>query len=119
MKLEDIRISTVIHSLAAVTLLGTIALFTYEASKPAVALAHRGDRGVKQSALAVQASVPELLHRLPALPERFQRKVLYCGVKNYYGVKKRWWWPGKNSTNPVQAGKVYSGNSTRNAADDE
>lgn len=113
MKLENISITTLVHSLACLTLLGTIALFGYEVTKPAVTLAAPISQALKDSPLAGPADAPAQLHRLPTLPERFQRKVLF------YGFKRKPWQPGKFFTPAPAKGKVYAASASRNAGDDE
>lgn len=112
MKLEQVSISTIVHSLASITLLGTIALFGYEVTKPAVTLAAPVTNALKNSPLAAPAESQVQLHRLPTLPERFQRKVLF------YGYRRQTWTPGKFFTPRQVNGKVYSASSTRSGADD-
>ena len=113
MKIEDISITTLVHSFACVTLLGTIALFGYEVTKPAVTLAAPVVAGLKHSPLTGPADAPAQLHRLPTLSERFQRKVLF------YGYKRKTWKPGKFFTPSPANGKVYSASNPRTSADDE
>jgi hypothetical protein len=113
LKIEDISITTLVHSFACLTLLGTIALFGYEFSKPAVTLAAPIAQALKDSPLAGPADTPEQLFRLPALPERFQRKILS------YGYKRKTWKPSKYFTPANSHGKVYSVSMVRPSAADE
>jgi hypothetical protein len=107
-KLEQIDITTVAQSLAGVLLVGAIALFGYDASKPGIVLASPSQVTVKASPMNPELSVKEQLHRLPPLPERYQRKVLVYG-----------WRSGKNFPKSAPSGKVYMVASSRTQADDE
>jgi hypothetical protein len=113
LKIENISITTLVHSLACLTLLGTIALFGYEVTKPAVTLAAPITQALKSSPLSAPADAEARLHRLPTLSERFQRKILY------YGARRKAWAPGKYFTPRPANGKVYSASAARSSADDE
>ncbi len=95
MRLTELRFGHIIHIGAGLVLLGTLALFGYEAAKPPIVVELQREAGPKYSALAPVAARPTQLHRLPTLPERYQRKVLVYG------------WRRKNSILPVQPGKTY------------
>lgn len=98
-KLEDIHMSTLVHSLGGIVLAGTIALFGYEVTKPGVVQARPRVAVAKRSALAVEKPAAVQIHRLPALSGYYKRKVLA------YAVRYRK--PGKNFTIPAAKGKPY------------
>ncbi len=112
MRLEDIKISSVVHSLAGVILLGTVALFGYEVRKPNVVRANLAPMAAKSSPLDAPTDKPEQLNRLPRLSERFQRKVIY------YGIRRKWSPAGNKFSLKQSAGKVYTASSARIHADD-
>lgn len=80
-KIEELRPLYVVYSFAAVILAGTIALFGYELSKPKIQRVEASAPAFKASALAITSPQPVITHRLPALSERFQRKVLFYAVR--------------------------------------
>lgn len=113
MKLEDIRIDTLVHWLCGVTFVMTLGLFGYELGKPQVVVQAATPRGVKESALNPKSDSRETLHRLPALPERYQRKVIY------FGWRKKWTKPGKEFAPSRPAGKLYTAMALRHSAADQ
>lgn len=115
MKIEQIRISTVVHSLAGILLLGAVALFGYEWRKPAIVLAAPAFLTPKVSPMSRQEVAPEQLYRLPELPARYQHKVLV------YGVRRKALSPeaGKNFAKAPTPGKVYLVAGARMPAEDE
>jgi len=80
MKIEDLRAFYVVHSVAAVTLLGTMALFGYEVSKPQIQQPQAAGLYSKYSPMSAQPAAPETMQRLGQLPERFRHKVLVYAV---------------------------------------
>jgi hypothetical protein len=108
MKLEQVDITTLAQTLAAVLLVGTIALIGYDSAKPGVVLASPSMATIKESPMNPPSELAGALHRLPQLPGRYQRKVLVYG-----------WRSGKNFTKPAETGKVYMAASAKTQADDE
>lgn len=111
MKIEQIRISTVVHSLAGIILFGAVALFGYEWRKPAIVLAAPAFLTPKVSPMSQQEVAPEQLYRLPELPARYQHKVLVYGVRRPA--------TGKNFAKAPTPGKVYLVAGARVPAEDE
>jgi hypothetical protein len=99
MKIEEINLTYVVHSLAAIVLLSTIALFGYELSKPDISTTESSNLVWKMSPLSPQISAQEQIHHLPALEERYKRKVLA------YAVRYKTWKP---TPEPVQPGKNFA-----------
>ena len=95
MKIEQINLTYVVHSFAGIILLGTLALFGYEVSKPQLTTVQASNVVWKMSPLSPQISTQEQIHHLPALNERFKRKVLV------YAVRHKTW-------KPVQPGKNFA-----------
>jgi hypothetical protein len=109
MKIEQINLTYVVHSLATLTLLGTVALFGYEVSKPKIVAAESSSVVWKLSHLSPELAAKEQIHHLPALPERFQRKVLV------YAVRYKRPQPGKIFT---PTGKTYLAMTRQHPAED-
>jgi hypothetical protein len=82
MKLEQIKVTYVVHSLAGLILLATMALFGYEFSKPRITLVSASSGVRKMSPLSPQVSSQEQIHHLPALSWRYRRKVLVHAVRH-------------------------------------
>ena len=107
MKIEQINLTYVVHSLAGIILLGTMALFGYEVSKPQITTGEASSLVWKMSPLSPQVSAQEQIHHLPALARRFQRKVLV------YAVRHKTWkptpqpQPGKNFAVTRPTSKTY------------
>ena len=99
MKIEQINLTYVVHSLAGIILLGTIGLISYEVSKPAISASESSQLIWKVSPLSPRISAPEQIHHLPALSVRYQRKVLVYAV--HYN-------PWKPTQEPVQPGKNFA-----------
>ena len=99
MKIEQINLTYVVHSLAGIILLGTLTLFGYEVSKPGISASEASNLVWKLSPLSPQISAQEQLHHLPALSARYQRKVLVYAV--HYN-------PRKPTQEPVQLGKNFA-----------
>ena len=99
MKIEEINLTYVVHSLAAIILLATVALFGYELSKPDISTTESSNLVWKMSPLSPQISAQEQIHHLPALEERYKRKVLA------YAVHYKAWKP---TPAPVQPGKNFA-----------
>ena len=66
-KLLEIRPLHLVHSLATLILVGTIALFGYELSKPEIPRVEASIPAYKTSALASLGTNPAITHRMPAL----------------------------------------------------
>jgi hypothetical protein len=99
MKIEQINLTYVVHSLAGIVLLGTIALFGYELSKPDISTVESSNLVWKLSPLSPTISAQEQIHHLPALEERYKRKVLV------YAVRHKTWKPTPEA---VQPGKNFA-----------
>jgi len=99
MKFEQINLTYVVHSLAGIILLGTLALFGYEVSKPQLTKVEASNVVLKLSPLSPQTSTQEQIHHLPALSARYQRKVLVYAL--HYN-------PWKPTQQPVQPGKNFA-----------
>ena len=80
-KIEELRPLYVVHSFATAILAGTIALLGYELSKPKIQHVEASTPVFKASALMSASPQPVITYRLPALSERFQRKVLVHSVR--------------------------------------
>ena len=80
-KIEELRPLYVVHSLATAILAGTIALLGYEVSKPKIIHVEASSAVFKASALMSAGPKTVITYRLPALSERFQRKVLVHSVR--------------------------------------
>lgn len=66
-KFLEIRPLHLVHSFATLILVGTIALFGYELSKPEIQRAEASVPAHKTSALASLGTNPVITHRMPAL----------------------------------------------------
>lgn len=112
MNIQQIRISSVLNSLAGVVLLGTITLFGYELRKPEITLPAVAPSAAKSSPLTPPSDAPEQLHRLPQMPDRFQRRVIY------YGARRKYAQVGNNFTKKHTPGKVYMALNVRTSAEE-
>ncbi len=104
MKIENINVTYVVHSLASLVLLATLALFGYEVSKPKINTVEASGIITKMSPLSPKVSAPEQIHHLPALSERFRHKILVCAVRQKSWKPAK---PGKNFVQTPVAGKAY------------
>ncbi len=77
MRLEEIDFDRTVQGAACFLLLAAGALFGYELRKPPIAAAAPAGMVNKQSALAAPSGRGEQWNRLPALPERYQRKKIF------------------------------------------
>ena len=66
-KFLEIRPLHLVHSLATLILVGTIALFGYELTKPEIPRVEASIPAYKTSALASLGTNPVITHRMPAL----------------------------------------------------
>lgn len=108
MKLDQVDITSFAQTLAGVLLVGAIALIGYDSAKPGIVLASPSMATIKESPMNPPSELAGQLHRLPALPERYQRKVLVYG-----------WRTGKNYQKPAEPGKLYMVATAKTQADDE
>ncbi len=107
MKIEQINLTYVVHSLAGIILLGTLALFDYEVSKPGISASESSQLVWKMSPLSPKISAQEQIHHLPALSARYQRKVLVYAFHYKSWKPTREPQPGKNFVVTPQTSKTY------------
>jgi hypothetical protein len=79
--------SHILHGLTVLILLCTLSLFAYELRKPPLRAQAASVERKKPRAFAAVAAPAEQLVRLPELPDRYKRKVIYFHDR-YRGGKK-------------------------------
>ena len=77
MNLVQIDFNRVIQAMTGILLLATVALFAYELFKPPGVYATVAGRVEKVSALAAAREASASVYLLPALPARYEHKIIY------------------------------------------
>ncbi len=89
MRLEEIRFTQLLHGAAGLLLAAAFTLLGYELKKPPLVQAAPAAAALKPSALAAPQNASEQWNRLPELPLRYQKKVIYAwGVRKSFPASK-------------------------------